>query len=69
MCDVDGDGIPNVCECPWDIDCDGSVGIIDFLALLAAWGPDAGSGADFDFDGTVGIADFLALLANWGTCP
>ncbi len=45
---------------------DGTVGIVDFLALLAQ----CGSPGSCDFDGGgVGINDFLALLANWGTCP
>jgi hypothetical protein len=52
-----------------DIDGDGSVGIGDFLMLLAAWGSCPGPGppcpADLDGDGTVGIGDFLILLANW----
>ena len=57
--------------CPWDCDggesTDGTVGIVDFLALLAAWGT---IGAPCDFDGGgVGITDFLELLANWGPCP
>ena len=55
--------------CPWD--CgepgDGSVGVLDFLALLAQWG-DVGSSCDFD-GGGVGVTDFLAMLANWGPCP
>ncbi len=55
--------------CPGDIDDDRNVGITDFLALLAAWGPNPGHYADVDFDGTVGILDFLMLLANWGPCP
>jgi len=55
--------------CPWDLDCDGTVGITDFLTLLSAWGPNPGHPADFNGDGTVGISDFLALLANWGPCP
>ncbi len=55
--------------CPWDLDRSGAVGIIDFLALLAAWGGDPGGPPDFDGDGDVDITDFLALLANWGTCP
>ena len=46
------------------------VGILDFLALLAAWGPcpapPADCPADLDGDGTVGINDLLILLANWG---
>lgn len=53
-----------------DLDADGVVGIADFLALLAAWGPCAAPPtacpADLDGDGIVGIADFLTLLANWG---
>jgi hypothetical protein len=54
-----------------DLDDDGIVGILDFLALLAAWGPCPGPcppfcPADVDFDCNVGITDFLALLGNWG---
>ncbi len=55
--------------CSGDIDGDGTVGITDFLDLLAAWGPNPRHPADLDFDGTVGILDFLILLANWGACP
>ncbi len=55
--------------CPWDLDGDVSVGILDLLALLAAWGTDPGGPPDFDGDGTVGILDLLALIANWGKCP
>ena len=54
--------------CPADIDGDNTVGINDFLALLAAWGPNPGHPADIDQDGTVGIDDFLTLLAAWGPC-
>ena len=51
-----------------DIDGDGIVGIVDFLALLANWGPcEPGCClADLDIDGDVGITDFLLLLASWG---
>ena len=50
-----------------DIDGDEIVGIIDFLALLAAWGPCAEECclADLDSNTFVGIADFLLLLSNW----
>jgi hypothetical protein len=55
-------------SCPWDCgDSDGSVGIVDFLAMLAQWGQIAVP-CDFDGDG-VGVVDFLVLLANWGPCP
>ena len=50
-----------------DLDADRVVGIVDFLALLADWGPaDMCLPADLDFDGEVGITDFLLLLGNWG---
>nr|MCH7719920.1 hypothetical protein [Planctomycetota bacterium] len=58
--------------CPWDLDGDGGVGILDLLTLLAAWGPCTPGQfcfADFDCDGNVGILDLLALIANWGRCP
>ncbi len=42
--------------CPFDLDRDGSVGITDLLALLAAWGA------------PYGINDLLDLLAAWGPC-
>ena len=50
-----------------DLDGDRVVGIVDFLALLANWGPaDICVPADLDVDGEVGITDFLLLLGNWG---
>ncbi len=55
--------------CPWDLDCDGTVGASDLLSLLFLWGTDPGGPPDFDGDGIVGAADLLALLFNWGPCP
>ena len=60
--------LDGVGACPWDLDGTGSVGILDLLALLAAWGTDPGGPPDFDGDGSVGILDLLTLLANWGSC-
>ncbi len=55
---------------PGDLDDDGSVGIIDLLLLLGAWGPcpercPPFCTGDIDGDCTVGIVDLLILLANW----
>jgi hypothetical protein len=58
--------------CPGDLDCDDEVGVLDFLALLAAWGPCPAEPepcpGDLDGDGTVGVTDFLELLGAWGSC-
>jgi len=56
---------------PADLDGDCSVGIVDFLDLLANWGPcpqpcPPACPADLDDDCSVGITDFLTLLENWG---
>jgi predicted outer membrane repeat protein len=58
--------------CSCDLNGDGSVGVNDFLILLAAWGPCGDCDncpADFDGDCSVGVTDFLQLLAHWGPCP
>ncbi len=56
---------------PGDLDGDGTVGVVDLLLLLAAWGPclercPPFCPGDLDGDCTVGIVDLLILLANWG---
>jgi hypothetical protein len=61
--------LPDDPGCFGDVDANGTVGITDFLALLAAWGPcGCVCPADLDGDEEVGILDFLILLANWGPC-
>jgi hypothetical protein len=56
------------CPGPGDIDDDGTIGINDFLDMLAAWGSNPGHPADLNGDDEVGINDFLILLGNWGPC-
>jgi hypothetical protein len=62
------DLVPLEYICPADLDHDGTVGITDFLLLLAAWGSSPLGPPDIDGDGTVGIGDFLIMLATWGVC-
>ncbi|TDJ58375.1 MAG: hypothetical protein E2O40_01570 [Planctomycetota bacterium] len=56
---------------PSDLDGDGIVGMVDFLALLGAWGTCSDCGAaqacpaDFDGDCSVDIHDLLVLLGSW----
>ncbi|MHC4128514.1 MAG: FG-GAP-like repeat-containing protein [Planctomycetota bacterium] len=84
LLDVDHDGDVDVASnharlnlfvnnmCPLgDLDGDGAVAVVDFLLLLAAWGPcpdpcPPRCDADLDGDCAVGVGDFLTLLAHWG---
>ena len=53
---------------PADLDGDGTVGIVDFLQLLASWGPCQPGvicWADINLDCTVSVQDFLMLLSHW----
>ena len=68
VADTNGNGVPDSCDVFGDIDGDGTVGIVDFLAVLSAWGPCADCDAcpaDLDDDCMVGITDLLLLLAAW----
>ena len=57
-------------NCPWDLNGDGEVGVIDLLELIQDFGPcDEVCPADFDGDGVVGVLDLLELIANFGSCP
>jgi hypothetical protein len=61
--DADGDGVPDECIDPADVNGDGVVDIIDLLALLSAWGPCPGCLEDVNGDGVVNIVDLLLVLA------
>ena len=62
--ELQGDPFPVVFG---DLDGDGIVGIVDFLALLADWGAcaEACCLADLDIDGSVGNFDLFLLLGKW----
>ncbi|MBT8486350.1 MAG: hypothetical protein HKO59_16685 [Phycisphaerales bacterium] len=66
--DEDGDGIPDECVCPQDLDDSGDVGFTDLLSVLAAWGPCNECPQDLDGSGDVGFTDLLSVLAAWGPC-
>jgi hypothetical protein len=56
-------------SCPADVNGDGTVGVGDFLELLAEWGFNPCSHADLTGDRSVDILDFFAYLAQFGPCP
>jgi hypothetical protein len=75
VADVDGNGIPDICEGPTchdiDLNLNGIVDGGDLGVLLAFWGTvsPAFPRADINRDGLVNGADLGILLAFWGPCP
>ncbi len=73
--DVNGNLIPDICECLGDLDGDGMVGLSDLSGMLGVFGKCAGSVeynplADLDADGCIDLADLAGLLARFGAvCP
>ncbi len=53
--------------CPPDVSGDGTVGLEDLMAVLAAAGGPAG-GADVDGSGVVDFDDVRSVLGAWGPC-
>ncbi len=54
-------------ECVQDITGDGTVDVLDLLAILGAWGQSGGA-EDITDDGTVDVLDLLEVLGAWGPC-
>jgi probable HAF family extracellular repeat protein len=70
--DINGNGVPDNCECIADLYIDGVVNGIDLGALLAYWGlttTSAGSQrCDLNRDGYINADDLGYLLSRWGPC-
>ncbi len=67
--DINGDGIPDKCQCLADLDGDGQLTVFDFLMFQNLF--DAGDlAADFDGDGALTVFDFLAFQNAFDAgCP
>ena len=66
--DVDGNGVPDECDCLADLNANGFVDTDDLLFVISQFGLEGGS-ADIDHDGVVGVSDLLELISQWGPCP
>ena len=67
--ELDGDVIIIGESCQGDEDGDGTVEVLDLLAVISAWGAcDGDCNADFDGNGVVDIIDLLIVIQYWGDC-
>ena len=67
--ELDGDVIIIGESCQGDEDGDGTVDVLDLLAVISAWGDcDEDCSADFDSNGTVDVIDLLIVIQYWGPC-
>ena len=55
--------------CPWDLNGDGVVNVLDLIELVMSFGPCEDCSADIDDDGIVNVLDLIALIMNFGPCP
>ena len=56
--------------CLGDEDGDGSVDVLDLLAVISAWGEcDGDCPSDFDANGIVDVIDLLIVFDACGACP
>lgn len=54
--------------CVGDLNNDGSVDVIDMLALMDNWGACGSCAADLNGDGVVDVMDLMELMNAWGAC-
>ncbi|MBT8485275.1 MAG: hypothetical protein KJO43_06830, partial [Phycisphaerae bacterium] len=69
--DLNGNGVPDDCECLTDLDGSGDTGFLDLITILSEWGscePGRACLGDLDLSGDVGFLDLLAILSRWGPC-
>jgi hypothetical protein len=66
--DVNGNRVPDACECIADVFDDGFINGADLGILLSQWGQGEGAEGDINRDGVVNGADLSILLGTWGPC-
>ncbi len=60
--------LPQLVDCPADVNGDCQVNVTDLLAVIGAWGATDFTFADINGDGEVNVTDLLAVIGAWGTC-
>ena len=65
--DLNGDWIPDICQCLPDISKNNVVDVSDLLIIIDGWGEYCDI-ADVNSDGIVDVLDLLIVIGNWGPC-
>jgi hypothetical protein len=58
--DADGDGLADECTCPADVNGDGALNVLDFVAFQLLW-QDRDASADCDRSGQLDVIDFVCF--------
>jgi hypothetical protein len=58
--DANRDGVPDECACPADVNGDGALNVLDFVAFQLLWQAED-PGADCDRNGTFDVIDFICF--------
>jgi hypothetical protein len=66
--DINGNFVPDECECSGDVDGNGVVDVDDIIDVIASWGALGDNPADVNNDDVVGAADLAIVLAGYGNC-
>jgi hypothetical protein len=71
--DLDGNGLPDTCDCPTDVappKHDGMTNLLDYIAVLNALGPCPDCPEDVDMSGVVDAIDLQLVLIHLDeACP
>lgn len=70
--DVNGNEVPDECECIADFDNNGTVDVHDLLFLIGTWGaistPENPLATDLNGDGVVAVLDLMIAVGDYGPC-
>jgi hypothetical protein len=70
--DVNGNDLPDECECIADFDDNGIVNVHDLLLIIIMWGeistPENPLATDINGDGVVAVLDLMIAINEYGTC-
>ena len=70
--DVNGNEVPDECECIADFDNNGVVNVLDLLFLIGTWGaistPENPVVTDLNGDGVVAVLDLMIAIGDYGPC-